>query len=104
MPDSRRRALLGLATALAVGELVLDATDPGRVERELLGLPGIGLWTAAYISMRALRDPDAFPATDLGIRRALSALGERRDPADVAERWRPFRAYAAQHLWATLTG
>jgi AraC family transcriptional regulator, regulatory protein of adaptative response / DNA-3-methyladenine glycosylase II len=104
MPESRRSALLALAGALAGGELALHAGDRAAAERGLLAIPGIGPWTAAYVSMRALRDPDAFPATDLGIRRALSALGERRDPADVAERWRPFRAYAAQHLWATLTG
>ncbi len=104
MPQSRRSALLVLAGALAGGELVLRGGDCAAAEGRLLAIPGIGPWTAAYVSMRALRDPDAFPATDLGIRRALVALGERHDPAEVAERWRPYRAYAAQHLWSTLTG
>jgi AraC family transcriptional regulator of adaptative response / DNA-3-methyladenine glycosylase II len=62
---------------------------------DLESIPGVGPWTAAYFAMRARRDPDAFPATDLGIKRALERLGNP-DP----ERWRPFRAYAAQHLWA----
>jgi AraC family transcriptional regulator of adaptative response / DNA-3-methyladenine glycosylase II len=52
--------------------------------------------------MRALGDPDAFPSTDLGVRRAVSRLGYTGDPAAVAERWRPWRAYATQHLWASL--
>ncbi|MGH2959539.1 MAG: DNA-3-methyladenine glycosylase, partial [Solirubrobacterales bacterium] len=65
--------------------------------------PGIGDWTAQYIAMRALRDPDAFLLTDLGVRRGLEALGLDGSPraaAQTAERWRPYRAYALQHLWA----
>jgi AraC family transcriptional regulator of adaptative response / DNA-3-methyladenine glycosylase II len=84
MPAARARALIAAAAA-----------SPATVQ-DLLALPGVGDWTASYVAMRALRDPDAFPATDLGIRRALEGLG-RPDP----ERWRPFRAYAAQHLWAS---
>jgi AraC family transcriptional regulator of adaptative response / DNA-3-methyladenine glycosylase II len=102
MPESRRRALLALSAAIAGGEIALDGADPAQVERDLLAVRGIGPWTAAYVAMRALGDRDAFPATDLGVRRALERLGERRDPAGVAERWRPYRAYAAQHLWSTL--
>jgi AraC family transcriptional regulator, regulatory protein of adaptative response / DNA-3-methyladenine glycosylase II len=101
MPESRRRALLALARALAGGDLVLDGPDRAAVERALLAVPGIGPWTVAYIAMRALRDPDAFPATDLGIGRALAGLGHDGDAAGLAESWRPFRAYAAQHLWAS---
>jgi AraC family transcriptional regulator, regulatory protein of adaptative response / DNA-3-methyladenine glycosylase II len=103
MPGSRRRALLGLTAALASGEVVLE---PGA-ESALLALPGIGPWTVAYISMRVLRDPDAFMPTDLGVRHALERLGEDGSPAGatrIAERWRPYRAYALQHLWAALAG
>ena len=79
-------------------------TAPMRARR-LLALPGIGPWTAAYVAMRALRDPDAFLPTDLGVRRALERLGRDGRPqaaTRVAERWRPYRAYAIQHLWAQL--
>jgi AraC family transcriptional regulator of adaptative response / DNA-3-methyladenine glycosylase II len=106
MPLSRRRGLLGLARALARGELALDAgADREDARRRLLALPGIGPWTTEYIAMRALRDPDAFPSSDLGVRHALARLGHRGDPATaerLAERWRPYRAYAVQHLWASL--
>lgn len=81
--------------------------DPGadreEAGRRLVGLRGIGPWTASYVAMRALGDPDAFMPTDLGVRRAFSRLGRAGDPASVtavAERWRPWRAYAVQHLWA----
>jgi AraC family transcriptional regulator of adaptative response / DNA-3-methyladenine glycosylase II len=106
MPAARSRALLTLAHALRAGEVCLDAgADPERTRAALLALPGIGPWTTEYIAMRALRDPDAFLATDLGVRRALEGLG--RDPAPVsarrlARRWRPYRAYAVVHLWASL--
>ena len=107
MPHARRRALLGLTHALAHGELALDAgADRAETQRRLLALPGIGAWTVAYIAMRALRDPDAFPATDLGVRHALEHLGhDGRPPAAlrVAERWRPYRAYATLYLWGQLT-
>ena len=72
----------------------------------LLELPGIGPWTVSYIAMRALRDPDAFMPTDLGVRRGLERLGQDPHPAaasELAERWRPYRAYAMQHLWAALS-
>jgi len=103
LPGGRRGALLGLASALASGRLVLDVgADREETERALLDLPGIGPWTAAYIRMRALGDPDAFLPTDLGVRRALGALGgpaRPREIAALAERWRPWRAYAVIHLW-----
>jgi AraC family transcriptional regulator of adaptative response / DNA-3-methyladenine glycosylase II len=89
MPRARARALVAVCRIAA--ERTLDLAALGAV-------PGIGDWTASYFAMRALRDPDAFPAGDLGIRRALARLGDP-DP----ERWRPFRAYAAQHLWASLS-
>jgi AraC family transcriptional regulator of adaptative response / DNA-3-methyladenine glycosylase II len=104
MPRARGRALVGLAAALASGELVLDAgTDRADAREQLVALPGIGNWTAEYIAMRALRDPDAFLPTDLGVRRGLEALGQDGSPKAaeaLAEKWRPYRAYALQHLWA----
>jgi AraC family transcriptional regulator, regulatory protein of adaptative response / DNA-3-methyladenine glycosylase II len=106
MPASRRRGLLALVTALARRELVIDAgADRLDVRRRLLALPGIGPWTAEYIAMRALRDPDAFPSSDLGVRHALEQLGRDGRPGaaeTLAEGWRPYRAYAVQHLWASL--
>jgi AraC family transcriptional regulator of adaptative response / DNA-3-methyladenine glycosylase II len=97
MPQSRRVALQGLARALAGGEIALQ---PGA-EPALLALPGIGPWTVSYIAMRALRDADAFLPADLGVRRALESLGRDGSPraaTELAERWRPYRAYALQHL------
>ncbi len=106
MPAARRGALLGLTAALARDELVLDAgADREEALRRLRSLPGIGPWTAAYVAMRALRDPDAYLPTDLGVRHALERLGHDGRPAAaerVAERWRPYRAYAVQYLWASL--
>ena len=106
MPRSRARALTGLAAVLAGGDLVLDPGAELNGSRErLLALPGIGPWTAAYIEMRALANGDAFLASDLGLRHALERLGEDGSPAGataLAEGWRPYRAYALQHLWATL--
>jgi AraC family transcriptional regulator of adaptative response / DNA-3-methyladenine glycosylase II len=98
-PESRRRALATLAAALASGEVRLE--QPGD-EAALLALPGIGPWTASYIAMRALRDPDAFMPSDLGVRHGLERLGLDGSPksaAALAERWRPYRAYATMHLW-----
>jgi len=103
MPRARAAALAGLARAVARGELALDASrglDPGV--RELVRLPGIGAWTAQLVAMRALREPDAFPSGDLGLRRALGAPGRPATSAELeaaAERWRPWRAYAAALLW-----
>ncbi len=106
MPASRRRALVSLAAALADARVVLDpGADREEARARLMELPGIGAWTTEYVAMRALRDPDAFPDTDLGIGYALRDLGEDGRPAaavKTAERWRPYRAYAAQHLWAHL--
>lgn len=104
MPAARRRAVLGLADALARGEIMLSAdADRAEAERRLLALPGIGPWTVSYVAMRALGDRDAFLPTDLGVRRGLEARGQDGRPAAaaaLAERWRPYRAYALQYLWA----
>lgn len=107
MPRARGRALVGMCAALAAGDVRLDpGADRDATRAQLLALPGIGPWTAEYVAMRALGDPDAFPATDLGIRHALAGLDaphDSRSAAAIAEPWRPWRAYAALHLWATLT-
>jgi AraC family transcriptional regulator of adaptative response / DNA-3-methyladenine glycosylase II len=104
MPLARGKALVGLAGALAAGRLVIDpGADRQDVARKLLALPGIGPWTAAYVALRGLGDPDAFLPGDLGVRRGLAALGQASSPADaahVSERWRPWRGYALQYLWA----
>ena len=70
-------------------------------------IPGVGDWTAHYIAMRANREPDAFPAADLGLRKAVAANGvpaTAPELARMAESWRPWRAYAAMHLWNSLGG
>jgi AraC family transcriptional regulator of adaptative response / DNA-3-methyladenine glycosylase II len=108
LPLTRARAwaLVTLCGALAEETLTLDpGADRDATRERLLTLPGIGPWTVEYVAMRALGDPDAFPATDLGVRRALERLGQPADPAAAtaaAERWRPWRAYAVHHLWASL--
>jgi AraC family transcriptional regulator of adaptative response / DNA-3-methyladenine glycosylase II len=100
MPRPRAVALVSLATALASGEISLHpGADRDQATARLLALPGVGPWTAAYIRMRALSDPDAFLPTDIGVRNALARLGAG---THAAERWRPWRAYAVHHLWATL--
>ena len=103
IPRTRQATLRSLASALAAGDLTIDpGADRDETRAKLREVPGIGPWTASYIAVRALGDPDAFLATDLGIRRALDRLGVRSDPVSVAERWKPWRAYAQQHLWTNL--
>jgi AraC family transcriptional regulator, regulatory protein of adaptative response / DNA-3-methyladenine glycosylase II len=104
MPAGRRRALGALAGAVATGDVVIDpGADPRELRRSLVALPGIGPWTAEYVALRALRDPDAFMPTDLGLRRAAASLGLPDDPARLTaltEAWRPWRSYAMAHLWS----
>ncbi|WP_433499764.1 Ada metal-binding domain-containing protein [Sphaerimonospora sp. CA-214678] len=99
---TRRIATLrALAEAVAAGEIDLDgAQDPAEAVTLLLRIPGIGPWTAGYIALRSLRDPDAWPAGDLMLRKTMARLGI---PAEEAEHWRPWRAYAALHLWSAPT-
>jgi AraC family transcriptional regulator of adaptative response / DNA-3-methyladenine glycosylase II len=92
LPRARAATLGAVAAAFAHG--VQSAED-------LRGLPGVGPWTLSYVGMRAFRDPDAFPASDLGVRKALGGAGPR-DAEALVERARPFRAYAALHLWSSL--
>jgi AraC family transcriptional regulator of adaptative response / DNA-3-methyladenine glycosylase II len=96
---ARARTVRALARAVADGAVVLDRTaDGGETREALLALPGVGPWTADYIAMRALGWPDAFPAGDLGLRKALGGVSTAECEAR-SERWRPWRAYAAAHLW-----
>ena len=103
LTTARAATLQRLAELVASGELDLSGSaDREATTERLLAVPGIGPWTAAYIAMRALRDPDAFPVGDLGVRLGFEALGLPSAPADTlayAERWRPWRAYAVMHLW-----
>jgi 3-methyladenine DNA glycosylase/8-oxoguanine DNA glycosylase len=105
MPGARGRALRSLAAAMAEGRLSL-APGPVAVQQRarelLLSLPGIGPWTTEYIAMRTLRDPDAFPAGDLVLRKICSTDSQPLTTAALAARaecWRPWRAYAVMHLW-----
>jgi AraC family transcriptional regulator of adaptative response / DNA-3-methyladenine glycosylase II len=100
---SRAAALRGFAAAVADGSLDLGAfKDLDDAVAKLTALPGIGDWTAQYLAMRALGEPDAFPAGDLGVRQALQRNGRlpsERETRERAERWRPWRAYAVLALW-----
>jgi len=96
---SRAEAILSLARALTTGALSLEpGPDPEASVRRLCELPGIGEWTAHYIAMRAMRWPDAFPHSDLGLRQSAGESSPRR-LLEMAHAWRPWRAYAAMHLW-----
>jgi AraC family transcriptional regulator, regulatory protein of adaptative response / DNA-3-methyladenine glycosylase II len=107
MPRRRAGALVGLAQAVADGSVDLDpGADRAGTESALRQLPGIGPWSTAYVRMRALSDPDVFIASDLGARRGLAALGAASDVRGAelaAQRWRPWRSYALQHVWAAST-
>ncbi len=107
MPGARARCLSSLSAAVAADPQLLGARR-GLEEavKRLRALPGIGEWTAQYIALRELREPDAFPAADVALMRAVGdAEGRRPNAAELlarAEAWRPWRAYAAQHLWTEL--
>jgi AraC family transcriptional regulator of adaptative response / DNA-3-methyladenine glycosylase II len=103
MPTARGRAILSVAVAAAADRRLFE---PSQSLEDAIGrlraLPGIGEWTAEYIAMRALREPDAFPAADIGLLRASATADGRPTPAELLVRaaaWRPWRAYAALHLW-----
>ncbi|MGP3986971.1 AlkA N-terminal domain-containing protein [Streptomyces sp. 3N207] len=97
MPESRRRTIRTVAAALADGTVVLDpGADREETERALLALPGVGPWTAGYMRMRALGDPDVFLPGDVGVRHGLTLIGAA--PAQSGQ-WRPWRSYALHHLW-----
>jgi AraC family transcriptional regulator of adaptative response / DNA-3-methyladenine glycosylase II len=103
LPKARRATLTGLVAALASGAVDLQpGADWDRARAALQTLPGVGPWTIETIAMRALGDPDAFVATDLWVRVVAERLGlpsGARLVAHAAAAWRPWRAYAVQHLW-----
>ncbi len=112
LPGADIAATLGMprARAAAIASLAADPSvlAPGQglstAVTRLCELPGIGAWTAQYIAMRALREPDAFPAADIGLLRAMATPAGRPTPAQLLARaaaWRPWRAYAAMHLWTS---
>jgi AraC family transcriptional regulator of adaptative response / DNA-3-methyladenine glycosylase II len=105
MPGARALAVTSLARTIAADpSLFSRGADLEAAIAKLRSLPGIGEWTAQYIAMRELREPDAFPAADIGLLRAMAEVdGSRPSPSELlarAEAWRPWRAYAASHLWA----
>ena len=103
LPRARAEAVRALARAVADHPALLEpGPDLATTAARLAELPGVGAWTAQVVAMRALREPDAFPSSDLGLLRAMSRAGPSLRPAALAERaeaWRPWRAYAAIHLW-----
>ena len=102
MPQARWNSIRGLARAVARGDIAFTrgATLDESIDR-LTAMPGIGPWTAHYIAMRALGEPDAFPHSDLGLRKAAGMISDRELLAR-AEAWRPFRSYATMLLWRSL--
>ncbi|MCB0987188.1 MAG: DNA-3-methyladenine glycosylase 2 family protein, partial [Acidimicrobiales bacterium] len=104
MPRSRARAVVELARALAEGAVDLDpGSDPARSRHQLASIAGIGPWTCEMVALRGLGDPDAFPATDLGVTRTAARLGLPTKAAALtahAETWRPWRSYAVAYLWS----
>ncbi|GJF08107.1 DNA-3-methyladenine glycosylase [Mycolicibacterium cyprinidarum] len=105
-PKSRQRTLAALIAALNGGQVVLDSgCDRNFAREQLLAIPGIGPWSAEMVAMRGLGDPDAFPATDLGVASAAQQLGLPATPKLLiarSARWRPWRSYVTQHLWTAL--
>jgi len=104
MPRSRAATLSAVAAAAVADPHLFDAAvDLEDAVRRLRTIRGVGEWTAQYIALRQLREPDAFPHADIGLIRALEKLESRAyTPAQLlarSEAWRPWRAYAAQHLW-----
>ena len=99
MPSAKGGTLVTLAREMAAGDLILDAgADRDEARARLLAISGIGPWTADYVAMRALGDPDVFVEGDVAVRKGLAALGLDRT---AAERWRPWRSYAMVRLWDT---
>jgi AraC family transcriptional regulator, regulatory protein of adaptative response / DNA-3-methyladenine glycosylase II len=99
LTGARRRTVHALSDALSSGAVPLDpGADRAEAGRALLAVPGIGPWTTALVAMRGLADPDVWLPGDLALRRSLTALGS--SDADAVTRWRPWRSYAAMHLWA----
>jgi AraC family transcriptional regulator of adaptative response / DNA-3-methyladenine glycosylase II len=105
MPRARGAAIVHASEVCGDRLTLAPGVDITAARETLLALPGVGPWTVEYVAMRALKDPDAFLASDLGVRHALIALGSDGSPraaTAAAEAWRPYRAYANHHLWASL--
>ena len=102
IPKSRAATLFNVAEAVSSGALSLVPTcDTAEIEKQFKKLKGIGDWTASYVALRALGDPDAFPEGDLDLQKAGAPDKERLTPKQLlalAENWRPWRGYAALHL------
>ena len=105
---SRAAAIRSLAGAVAKNQIVINSTvDSSELCRQLCEIPGIGPWTAQYVAMRASREPDAFPASDLALRKVFSEPSKvitEKQLANMAEQWRPWRSYAAMYLWTAEPG
>ncbi|MEE6257009.1 DNA-3-methyladenine glycosylase 2 family protein [Plantactinospora sonchi] len=103
MPASRRATIRAVAEAVAAGDLDLDpGADRAELVHRMVALPGIGPWTAGYVALRGLGDPDTFLSTDLGVRHGAAVLGLPDNPKTLdayADRWRPWRSYAVIRLW-----
>lgn len=100
LTGSRARTVVAVARAFKGGLTLDPEQDPVIARAELLGIPGVGPWTAECLAVRVLRDPDAFPAGDLVLRRALGGI-TTAEAAAMSARWKPWRAYALFHLWTT---
>ena len=99
MPEARAKTILSVARAIEDGRLVLSPSeDPARAIDAMMDIPGIGNFTSQVVAMRALRHADAFPSSDLGVRKALGST-KPRELEEKSEAWRPWRAYAVIHLW-----
>lgn len=104
LPKARAESIRGFARAVCDERIRFDgALSSQEMIGRMCELPGIGPWTANYIAMRALGDPDAFPSSDLGLLKAARVSSPRK-LAELAERWRPWRSYAAMYLWESLRG
>jgi AraC family transcriptional regulator of adaptative response / DNA-3-methyladenine glycosylase II len=104
MPKARAETIRALSRAVSEGKIKFEGImDGDAFLARLCEIPGIGKWTAQYIAMRALGEPDAFPSSDLGLMRALE-LQNSRELEARAEAWRPWRAYAAMYLWSNASG
>ena len=101
LPLARAETLVRLGRAVSSRDVDLGG-DPETAIPALVALPGIGPWTAQYIAMRAMHWPDAFPAGDLGVKKALGPETSEKKIEARAERWRPWRGYAVMHLWRSL--
>lgn len=99
LTGARAETIRALSRAVAQGKIQFEGVvDADAFQERLCEIPGIGKWTARYVAMRALGEPDAFPSSDLGLLRAMG-LKNSRELEERAESWRPWRAYAAMYLW-----